>query len=269
MVFPVFFTDLDGTLLDHHTYDWAPARPALDRLNSLQIPLVMVSSKTRPEIEALRAAMGNDHPFVPENGGAIFIPEHCELDSGPETVHMHGYRALILGRPADEIACSFDLLAARMPVRALSRLSTEKVAELTGLRPDQAEAARNREFGEAFILDDPNIDVTDLEKAVHDLGLRLTRGGRFFHLLGENDKGRAVRLLSGMYDRKHPDLLTAALGDSPNDAPMLASVQHPFLVARPDGSHNEMTLAGLVRVPLSGPAGFNLAVHSLLDQVRP
>lgn len=27
------FTDLDGTLLDHESYDWSPARPALNRLS--------------------------------------------------------------------------------------------------------------------------------------------------------------------------------------------------------------------------------------------
>lgn len=32
------FTDLDGTLLDHDTYSWEAARPALDRLKRQQVP---------------------------------------------------------------------------------------------------------------------------------------------------------------------------------------------------------------------------------------
>ncbi|MCG8099497.1 MAG: mannosyl-3-phosphoglycerate phosphatase, partial [Candidatus Thiodiazotropha taylori] len=32
------FTDLDGTLLDHHSYDFSPALPALRLLKENQIP---------------------------------------------------------------------------------------------------------------------------------------------------------------------------------------------------------------------------------------
>lgn len=63
------FTDLDGTLLDHHTYSWQPARPALERLDGLKIPLILCSSKTSPEMLGLRAELGNRHPFIVENGG--------------------------------------------------------------------------------------------------------------------------------------------------------------------------------------------------------
>ena len=55
----VIFTDLDGTLLDHETYSWATAEPALKRLRKEGVPLIMVSSKTRLEIEVLRDQMGN------------------------------------------------------------------------------------------------------------------------------------------------------------------------------------------------------------------
>src|SRR3989339_344329 len=100
----IVFTDLDGTLLDHDTYAYDEARPGLDRLAAEGVPLVLVSSKTRPEIEELRARLGNRHPFVPENGGAIFIPRDCGLDIPPEAKAMGDYRVILLGRPRAEIA---------------------------------------------------------------------------------------------------------------------------------------------------------------------
>lgn len=261
----VIFTDLDGTLLDHDTYEWTLAEPALKRLEETGTPLVPVSSKTRPEIESLRVELGNRHPFVPENGGAIFIPHDYDLDPPPGAMRKKGYWVVVLGRPAAEIAAAFDRLAAKIPVRALSRMKTGEVTALTGLTLAQAEAAGNREFGEAFILDDSSVSETRLAEAVRSLGLRLTKGGRFYHLLGGNDKGRAVSILTKMYRRRDPGLITAALGDSPNDEPMLASVDRPFLVARPDGSHGGIDLAGLIKVPLPGPAGFNQAVLTLMQ----
>lgn len=70
----VVFTDLDGTLLDHATYRFDAALPALRLLKARQIPLVVCSSKTASEIEALRNRLRLSHPFISENGGAIFVP---------------------------------------------------------------------------------------------------------------------------------------------------------------------------------------------------
>jgi len=59
---PVFFTDLDGTLLDFHTYSFNPALPALEHLKAHEVPLIICSSKTRAEIEFYRNKLDNNHP---------------------------------------------------------------------------------------------------------------------------------------------------------------------------------------------------------------
>jgi mannosyl-3-phosphoglycerate phosphatase len=261
----VIFTDLDGTLLDHHTYSYDAVRPALDRLRKGAIPLIMVSSKTRLEIEVLRTEIDNKDPFIPENGGAIFIPDDYDLAVPENAIEMAGYRVILLGLQTSRIAEAFDELASKLPMRALSRMKTTEVAELTGLSPAQAEAAKNREFGEAFIIDNPEIEESVLEREVQALGLRLTKGGRFWHLLGENDKGRAVSILSDLFRKRYPGIRTIGFGDAPNDAPMLAVVDQSFLVARPDGSHQSLSLPNLTMVPLPGPAGVNHAILSLLS----
>ena len=71
---PLVFTDLDGSLLDHHSYSFDAARSTLERLDELGIPVIPVTSKTRAEIKQIRDALGNKHPFVAENGAAVFIP---------------------------------------------------------------------------------------------------------------------------------------------------------------------------------------------------
>jgi mannosyl-3-phosphoglycerate phosphatase len=173
---------------------------------------------------------------------------------------------ILLGREIREIRAAFDRLSRRLPVMALSRMSTEEVEALTGLSGTEAEAAKNREFGEAFVLDDPDLDEAELKREVRALGLRVTRGGRFWHLLGENDKGRAVRILSELYRKANPGVVTGAVGDAPNDIAMLAAVDRPFLVARPDGTYHDVDVAGLIRVPLPGPAGFNRAALCFLGE---
>ena len=72
----VIFTDLDGTLLDPETYSFQKALPALKLIKKSEIPLVFSTSKTRAETEFYRKKLENKHPFIVENGGAIFIPRN-------------------------------------------------------------------------------------------------------------------------------------------------------------------------------------------------
>ena len=69
------FTDLDGTLLDHHSYSWAPARPALASLHERGDAVMLVSSKTLAEISTFRRELGLPHPVVAENGAVIDVPD--------------------------------------------------------------------------------------------------------------------------------------------------------------------------------------------------
>ncbi|STL55190.1 mannosyl-3-phosphoglycerate phosphatase [Escherichia coli] len=39
------FSDLDGTLLDSHSYDWQPAAPWLSRLREANVPSFSVAVK--------------------------------------------------------------------------------------------------------------------------------------------------------------------------------------------------------------------------------
>ena len=71
----LIFSDLDGSLLDHYTYSFEPAKACLGMLETVNIPVVLVSSKTRKEIEALREVLGNTHPFIVEKGAAVFVPQ--------------------------------------------------------------------------------------------------------------------------------------------------------------------------------------------------
>ncbi len=71
--FHIIFTDLDGTLLDHDTYAWKEAEPALDLCKTLKVPVILASSKTRAEMETIRREMSISDPFIAENGGGIFF----------------------------------------------------------------------------------------------------------------------------------------------------------------------------------------------------
>jgi mannosyl-3-phosphoglycerate phosphatase len=260
----VIFTDLDGTLLEERTYSWAAASPALRRIAQSGLPLVFCSSKSRAEILAWRERLNNVHPFVSENGGGIFIPPGYfpGLEDLPRTA---GLATLALGIPYARLRAEFADLRRRLgaAVRGFGDMTVAEVASLTGLTRDHAELARRRDFDEPFVFE-AGIDERFLQ-AIEQSGRHWTRG-RMQHMMGDHDKGRAVRWLIKRFAARGDAVETAGLGDGFNDLPMLRAVDRPVLVRRPDGGFDpDVDFPGLYRTRGAGPAGWNEAVMELLD----
>jgi mannosyl-3-phosphoglycerate phosphatase len=268
----IVFTDLDGTLLDAGTYSWRAAQPALDELRRRRIPLVFCSSKTRAEILPLRQELNNTDPFVAENGGAIYVPRNYFPFPLPAARKEADTEVLELGVPYARLVQALAEAAetSGVRVRGFSQMSDKEVAKLTDLPLAQARRARQREFDEPFLLEKGT--AKQKEKFFNWLqqrGLRWREGGRFLHLMGDNDKGVAVRRLVECYAKKYSGRArTVGLGDSPNDLDFLAAVDAAVLVARPDGSHDPEARAKLpgARLVAAGPAGWNAAMEQLLRQ---
>ncbi len=263
----VIFSDLDGTLLDHADYSYQPALPALQALRERGVPLVLCSSKTRAEMQNIWYGLRLQAPFITENGGGMFIPKEHLLAGEPGWKPAGpGWRQRALGLPIQEVRSRFARFKERFGAKGFGDLSDQEVAELTGLPQAQAALARQRDFDEPVWLPRAEEQAEEFSQAAREAGLEVTRGGRFFHLLSGGDKGKAVELAAGLYRLYDPELVTMALGDAPNDAPMLAAVERPVLVARPDGSHAELDLPGLIRQPEPGPRGWNAAVLAALEE---
>jgi mannosyl-3-phosphoglycerate phosphatase len=270
----VFFTDLDGTLLGHDDYDWRPAARALEMLRRRRIPLVLVTSKTRAEVRPLLTKLRRREPFVTENGGAVYFPDgYFPFRIRNERPAGAGWRCVAFGVPRRLLLAALRRAArqAGAKVRPFAEMEAREVAGLTGLSLREARLAMQREFDEPFVLrEEARAAWPRLRRAIRDQGLRATRGGRFFHILGRNDKGAAVRKLKTWFRRLGRGPIRAVgLGDSPNDVALLRAVDVPILVARPGGRYDRETLAAVPRARRAGgvgPAGWNRAVLKLLGR---
>jgi mannosyl-3-phosphoglycerate phosphatase len=269
-------TDLDGTLLDRETYDFAPARPALDELRRRGVPLVLVSSKTRAEMEPLADAIGATGPLVVENGGAVVAPREA-VAGWPPWERAGGDRAvLVLGVRRERLLAELPAVAreAGARVRPFASMSVAEVAALTGLREEQAALAMRREHDEPFVVEDPPgrdpaLDAR-LDRAARHRGLRVTQGGRVHHLTGPFDKGQALRALLHAWPGGVGGEVVG-LGDAENDLALLLEVDRPIVVPRPDGSVDPALAARLPaaeRAPGPGPAGWSEAVLAALSGER-
>lgn len=259
----IVVTDLDGTLLDH-SYSFEVARPALKLLMAKGVPVVICSSKTRPEIELYRERLGLKDPFIVENGGGIFIPKGY-FSSKPVGEIRNGYEVVVLGRRYEEIRDAFMRIRKKNGIRAegFGDMSVKDVAVLAGLPLPEAVLAKQREFDEPFVFGEDEERIDLFLRAIGDEGLNWTRG-RFYHILGDNDKGKAVNMLKGLYEKAYGRITTIALGDSLNDLPLLREAEYPVLVRKNDGSYeNGMDVPGLIRAEGIGPEGWMSAILAL------
>lgn len=231
-------TDLDGSLLDHHTYRWQPAEPWLARLQEHAIPLVMCSSKTAAEIIPLQRALGLvGAPFIAENGAVLWL-ENADGPTPFLTDSPFDYPAIcqLLTQLKQQSGFKFT---------GFSEVSEKEVADWTGLTPHDAALARMREASESLIWRDSDQQFALFRQQLDEHGMGLVQGGRFWHVMRKGSgKGTALRWL---LQHVSPGKITIGLGDGPNDAPMLDAVdyavvikgysKHPVILQRQDKQH--------------------------------
>jgi mannosyl-3-phosphoglycerate phosphatase len=263
-------TDLDASLLDEETYRWDAARPALRELSRRGATLVLCTSKTRAETAALVAELGQvPRPArVVENGGALVVPVDTLRREAPGARRDGDDWVLELGAPRRVLTACLDEIAAEtgVPLRGFARLGVADIQRLTGLDEADARRAADREYDEPLQLGTEDPAALRLAEAAARRGLRLTRGGRFHHLTGATDKGRALRVLLGLHAAEGRRFTTVGLGDAPNDLPLLEAVEHPILIPRRAGVDPVLAkaLPAAARAPEPGPSGWNAAVQALL-----
>lgn len=251
----IIFTDLDNTLLDQK-YSYDEAKDILEELKKANIPIVFCSAKTRREQEKIRRDMGIYHPFIVEDGSAIYIPKGYFKQEKGETIN--NYEVIILGIKFDRIAREIQRLQKDYKLKGYKDMSPEEVAKVTGLTIKDAELAKDREFSETITEYDPQA----LEKLKRKFNIKI--GGRFVHVFGRGaDKGKAVKILTRFYKEEHGKVKTIGIGDSYTDEPLLKAVDIPVLVKGYNGKWAKLKIKNLYHADV-GPRGWAEAMKKFI-----
>jgi len=263
------FTDLDGCLLDHSTYEWLPAAPALRLLERYHAPLIFTTSKTRAEVEYWQAAIGINHPAIVENGGAILLPPDSLQDWPDDAEILPGGGArIVLGWPHAQVLKALHRAAAesRCEVRGFSDMNDEEIAVHCDMSLEQAALAAKREYSEPFLLLTPRREP-NLLRAFLAHGLQLTRGGRFFHAQRHPGKGEAAGRLIDLYAGFHSPVVSIGLGDGFNDEGMLRIVDHPIILKSAHSEELQRRLPSARATSEAGPAAWAQSLLALLTDL--
>jgi mannosyl-3-phosphoglycerate phosphatase len=220
---PIVFTDLDGTLLDHHTYSFAPAKTTLAELANRQIPVIPTTSKTFAEVLVLRQQAGLFGPFITENGAAVFLPQNQWPEQPEGTKAYQGYWLKSFAKPRQHwLNLLADITGEHQShYLGFSQMSTEQISAATGLTLESAHLANARLFSEPLQWLGTEAQKQRFKQKMQAAGAFVLQGGRFVHISDHCNKGLALAWLHQLYQAKQQEIYTIALGDSYNDIDML------------------------------------------------
>lgn len=269
---PLIFTDLDGTLLDHHTYSFDAAIPTLKHLGKVDIPVIATTSKTYEEVIGLYDALDISGPFIIENGAAIFIPKHFFPTQPEQTIAQGDYWLKTFSQPRENYIAVVEKLVDEFghAFRSFYQMTANEIAEVTNLSIASAKLANLRQFGEPVLWRGSDKEKQAFIKEAKKLGANILIGGRFIHVCGDCDKGKALHWLTREYQRqfKLSKTTAIALGDSGNDIAMLEAADIAVQIKSPTHSYpilDQCKVSFVYQTQGFGPVGWSEALSFILD----
>lgn len=265
----LIFTDMDGTLLDHHSYSFEPALGMLGTLKRRNIPVIPTTSKTFAELIVLRTTLSLSDPFIVENGAAVYIPKHFLASQPSMTQDIGDYWLREFTSPRRHWLALLKQLEPSFAscFRQFSNMTIEQICQATGLESQSAQRAAKRQYGEPVLWLGTEDQAKDFTEALTKLGARPLQGGRFIHVCGNCDKGNALNWLVAQFCMQHPDsqCLSIALGDSDNDTAMLDSADIAVRILSPTHDLPRVNrTTNLYTSTQTGPAGWNECLTQIL-----
>ena len=268
------YTDLDGTLLDHHTYAFDEALGTIKALKDRGIPIIPCTSKTRAETVNLMQAMGIDGPMIIENGAAIWVPQDWGLERPEGADSDADAWCHSLGPSRGMIRRQLAILSIEWGNRyqSLCDLSDKQVAAVTGLDLEGAARAKQRKHCETLIWLGTPADRKAFAEQVETLDMRCVQGGRCVHVLASGGKAEAVSWLHHKIRRERPGFSAAvslSAGDAENDVEMLEVTDLALLVrSAVNEPPSVRRRGGLLISDTAGPAGWAEGMEALIKRVE-
>lgn len=268
----VIFSDLDGTLLNHHDYRFDDAIATLNTLKQHHIPCVLNTSKTYAELALLNQQLALNAPFIIENGAAIYIPTttkiyHDIANQQPDLPSTEHYLIKAFGPSRHDILTLLQNYKQDFNFTGFADMDAQALVKVTQLPLKNAELALQRDFTEPLLWQDSDKALDNFQGEMHQHGLQLQRGGRFIHIMGEKcDKAHAMQwLLKGYQTHYQQDVTSMALGDGGNDIGMISAADIGIVIRSP--AHAPISIANKENVYTTknyGPAGWAEAVNKEL-----
>jgi predicted mannosyl-3-phosphoglycerate phosphatase (HAD superfamily) len=186
------------------------------RLDHEAIPAVWLTSRSRLQFDDARRKHGHTHPFVAEDGCAIYLPEdyfHLRPASGASrtnkaaTMRLGRFTCIPVAEPLPAAAEALETLSrdTAVPIVTLRSLSTRELVQNTSLPQREAELARQRDFDDIFFFAGASDEqVEEFLNEGRNRSLQFRRHNTLWSAAVGASVHRSIRELAKLYDRALP-----------------------------------------------------------------
>lgn len=183
------------------------------RLDHEAIPAVWLTSRSRLQFDDARRKHGHSHPFIGEEGCAVYLPEdyfHLRPASGASrtrkaaTLRLGRFTCIPVAELLPAAAEALQTLSrdTGVPVVTLRSLSPRELVQNTGLPQREAELTRQRDFDEIFFF--AGASDEEVEKFLEEgrnRGLEFRKHGVLWSVAMGASVHHSIRELAKLYDR--------------------------------------------------------------------
>ena len=191
--------------------------PGLDEftatLDHEAIPAVWLTSRSRLHFDEPRRKLAHTHPFIAEDGCAVYLPEdyfHLRPESivarqqKASTMRLGRFTCIPMAEALPAAAEALETLSedTGVPVVTLRSLSPRELVQNTNLPQREAELSRQRDFDEVFFF--AGVSDEDVERFLTEgrgRKLQFRQHGVLWSIAIGASVQRCIRELSKLYDR--------------------------------------------------------------------
>ena len=263
----LIFTDLDGSLLNHNNFEFKEIKDFILNCISNGTKIIPNTSKTEEEIQVFLEQLGQNLPFVVENGAAIH-----NLDLVHPKIKFKN-NSIIFSRLLSEILEQFKK---NIPIDFQKRcfflkdMSFIEQMKILGLNRKYLPFALNRYYSMPLVFDGSKEIINEFTSLLKKIGMKLHEGGRIYNISDDCSKGKAmttlIEILENDLDYKTH---TIVIGDSPNDISMLNVCDQPCIIPLPNKNNlYHLKDNKIIRATQSAPLGWEEVVRASLKKIK-
>ena len=263
----LIFTDLDGSLLDHNNFEFREIQDFILKCIKNGIKIIPNTSKTKIEIQVFIDQLGQNLPFIVENGAAI---HNLNLIHSKIKINDN---SLVFSRSLSEILKQFkknipmDFQKRCMFLKDMT--STEQM-KILGLNKKYLPFALNRDYSMPLVFDGSREILNEFTRHLKKIGMKLHEGGRIYNICDDCSKGKAMTTLIEMLKNELKcKTHTIVVGDSPNDISMLNVCDQPCVIPLPNRKNlSFLKDQKLIRATQTAPKGWEEVVRASLKKIN-
>ena len=259
----IIFTDMDGSLLDKHTFKIDNIENYFRQLLKKGILIIPNSSKTEAELTDFNNQFNLNLSFISENGSSIH---------GLNFINKNLPNKILLSRSIEEIYRIYNENISKylkQKITPILELEQDEQIKIFGLSLDKLRLAKERVHSIPIQFNGNEIEKNDLIQNLNEIGLTIQSGGRIMNICDNVNKSKAMsKTIELIKNEINIEIITIGVGDNQNDIEMLKNCDYACLVKNDKFDSTLINIDNLIKSTEPSPNGWADVIKTAIQKIK-